>query len=70
MEERAVELAYEGKRWFDLMRMGRRNDFNRKSKLIEILVKKVPSTQKRILATKLANPLGWYMPISKTEIER
>ncbi len=22
MEERAVELAYEGKRWFDLMRMG------------------------------------------------
>ncbi len=70
MEERAVELAYEGKRWFDLMRMGRRNDFNRKSKLIEILVKKVPSTQKRILATKLTNPLGWYMPISKTEIER
>ncbi len=70
MEERAVELAYEGKRWFDMMRMGRRNDFNRKSRLIEILIKKVPSTQKRILATKLTNPLGWYLPIYQTEIER
>ncbi|HYW95178.1 MAG TPA: RagB/SusD family nutrient uptake outer membrane protein, partial [Bacteroidales bacterium] len=38
MEERAVELAYEGKRWFDLMRMGRRDDFKRKNKLIQILV--------------------------------
>jgi hypothetical protein len=70
MEERALELAYEGKRWFDLLRMGRRNDFKRKAKLIDILVSNVPSTQKRILATKLTNPLGWYLPIYEGEIER
>jgi hypothetical protein len=70
LEERALELAFEGKRWFDLMRMGRRNDYSRKSKLIEIIVSNVPSTQKRILATKLTNPLGWYMPIAESEIER
>ncbi len=70
MDERARELAFEGKRWFDLMRMGRRNDFNRKSKLIEILIQNVPSTQKRILATKLTNPLGWYLPVWDTELER
>jgi hypothetical protein len=70
LEERALELAFEGKRWFDLLRMGRRNDFARKSKLIEIIVLNVPSTQKRVLATKLSNPLGWYMPIYKTELER
>lgn len=70
LEERARELAFEGKRWFDLMRMGRRNDYARKSKLIEIIVKNVPSTQKRILATKLTNPLGWYLPIHESEIER
>jgi len=69
LQERALELAFEGKRWFDLMRMGRRNDFSRKSKLIEIIVSNVPSTQKRILATKLVNPLGWYMPIRELEIE-
>lgn len=70
LEERARELAFEGKRWFDLMRMGRRNNYARKSKLIEIIVKNVPSTQKRITATKLTNPLGWYLPIHESEIER
>ena len=50
--------------------MGRRNDYNRKSKLIEIIVRNVPSTQKRILATKLTNPLGWYLPIYDLELER
>ncbi len=70
MDERALELAFEGKRWFDLMRMGRRNDYNRKNKLIEIMVRNVPATQKRILATKLTNPLGWYLPIYSTELER
>lgn len=70
LEERALELAFEGKRWFDLLRMGRRNDFSRKSKLIEIIVANVPSTQKRILATKLTNPLGWFLPIYEDEIER
>jgi hypothetical protein len=70
LNERALELAYEGKRWFDLLRMGRRNNYARKDKLIEIIVSNVPSTQKRILATKLTNPNGWYLPIYEDEIER
>jgi len=70
LQERALELSYEGKRWFDLLRMGRRNDYARKDKLIEIIVSNVPSTQKRILATKLTNPQGWYLPVFEDEIER
>jgi hypothetical protein len=70
LNERALELSYEGKRWFDLLRMGRRNNYARKSTLIEIIVSNVPSTQKRILATKLTNPAGWYLPIFEGEIER
>jgi hypothetical protein len=70
LKERAIELAFEGKRWFDLLRMGRRNNYNRKSKLIELIVENVPSTQKRILAIKLTNPLGWYLPIYEVEMER
>jgi starch-binding outer membrane protein, SusD/RagB family len=68
--ERAIELCFEGKRWFDLMRMGRRNNYARKSKLIEVVVSNVPSTQKRILAVKLTNPSGWYLPIYDEELER
>jgi hypothetical protein len=70
MNERALELAFEGKRWFDLLRMGRRNNFSRKAKLVELIVKNVASTQKRILAAKLTNPNGWYLPVFKDEIER
>lgn len=70
MEERARELAFEGKRWFDLLRMGRRNNYERKSKLIQIIVSNVPATQRRILQTKLANPNGWYLPVHEDEIER
>ena len=70
LTERAKELAFEGKRWFDLLRMGRRNNYANKDKLIEILVQDVPSTQKLVQKAKLSNPLGWYMPIHINEIER
>lgn len=70
LEERALELAFEGKRWFDLVRMGRRNNYARSSKLVEIIIQNVPSTQKRILGSKLTNPMGWYMPVYKFELER
>jgi len=68
--ERAKELAFEGKRWFDLLRMGRRNDYARKNKLIEILIQNVPSTQQLVLKSRLSDPNGWYMPIHNFEIER
>jgi starch-binding outer membrane protein, SusD/RagB family len=70
LEERALEFAYEGKRWFDLLRMGRRNNFARKDKFIEILIRNVPSIQKRVLALRLTNPMGWYLPVYDVEIDR
>lgn len=70
LEERAKEFAFEGKRWFDLLRMGKRNNYARKDELIEILVQNVASSQRLVLAAKLSNPLGWYMPIHINEISR
>ncbi len=69
LEERAKELAFEGKRWFDLLRMGRRDNYQRKEDLIQILIRNVPATQKRVLATKLNDPNGWFLPIHSDEIE-
>ncbi len=69
LEERARELAFEGKRWYDLLRMGRRNNYARKDKLIEIIIKDLPATQKRVMASKLTDPYGWYWPIYQSEIE-
>jgi hypothetical protein len=70
LEERARELAFEGKRWFDLLRMGRRNNNSRKNKLIEFIILKAPAAQKLVIASKLTNPLGWYLPIEEDELER
>lgn len=70
LEERAKEFAFEGKRYFDLMRMGRRNNYERKNDLIEIIIQQAPSTQKLVLASKLSNPLGWYLPILEDELEK
>jgi len=69
LEERAKELAFEGKRWYDLLRLGRRNNYARKNVLIDILIQNVPSTQKLVLKARLSDPNGWYMPISDLEIE-
>lgn len=69
LEERAKELAYEGKRWFDLLRMGRRSERG-KTKLIDILVSNVPSTQQLVMKSKLSDPNGWYMPVHSDEINR
>lgn len=70
MDERAVEFAFEGKRYFDLMRLGRRNNFERKNDFIEVIIQQAPSTQKLVLASKLSNPLGWYLPIYENELEK
>jgi len=70
MEERMLELAFEGKRWFDIMRMGRRNNYERKADFINIIIEKVPSTQKTVLAAKLTNSWGWYLPVFNKELER
>jgi hypothetical protein len=70
LTERAKELAFEGKRWFDLLRMGRRNNYTRKDELIEILIQNVPSTQKLVLKSRLSDPNGWFMPIHINEIDR
>jgi len=70
LEERMLELAFEGKRWFDLMRMGRRDGFRRKDRLINIIVSSVPSDQKKYMALKLTDPMGWYLPVYDEELER
>lgn len=69
LEERARELAFEGKRYFDLVRMGRRDNFQRKSAFIDRIIQNVTPSQRFVLATKLADPYGWYLPIHIDELE-
>lgn len=59
--ERALELAFEGKRWFDLVRIAeRRND---PAYLADRVAAKFKGTnQYEAIRNKLMNPANWYLP--------
>lgn len=59
--ERAMELAFEGKRWFDLVRIAeRRND---PAYLADRVAAKFEGTsQYDAIRNKLMNPANWYLP--------
>lgn len=70
LAERKKEFVAEGKRWFDLVRTAKRNDYTTyKQMIINILLENVPIAEKAIYQTKLSNPYSLYFPIYKTEID-
>lgn len=62
VEEMAMECAYEGHRWFDLMRIARhRND---PAYLADKIAAKFPDEQKREeVRTRLMDMNNWYLPL-------
>jgi len=64
MDERAMELAFEGHRWFDLVRIA-----NRRGKPEYLADKVAAKYDDPILAeqvrSKLMNPANWYLPLKK-----
>jgi hypothetical protein len=62
VEERALELAYEGHRWFDLMRIARHREDP--AYLADKVAAKFPDEQKREeVRMKLMDMNNWYLPL-------
>jgi hypothetical protein len=70
LEERAKEFCGEGKRWFDLIRYGRRNNYERMESFIEILADNKSYEDAQIIRSKYSNPNSWYLPIHQDEIDQ
>lgn len=69
LDERAAELAFEGKRWFDMVRIARRqNDYLILSDRIGSAY--YSSYRQGAVRAKLTDPLSWYMPIHRSELEK
>ncbi len=68
LEERSRELAYEGKRFYDLFRYARRSEGNR-SEVAGILSAVASVDYAQEIATLYQNLGAYYWPIFQTEIE-
>jgi hypothetical protein len=64
MEERVLELAYEGKRWFDLMRVAKRRG-NPDYLASKVAAKFSDPSKAQQIREKLQNEANWYLPLSK-----
>lgn len=64
MEERALELAFEGKRWTDLVRVAnRRQDPSYLAN--KVAAKFTDLADQEAVRNKLMNPANWYLPFKK-----
>ena len=66
MDERQRELMFEGKRWYDLVRMARRTGSTRE--LAKIVTKK-QITNISGIQIRLADPNALYLPYSRSELK-
>ncbi len=65
LQERRRELCFEGKRWYDLLRMVRREGTTSGA---YALLEKAYAREVSTYRARLSNPLAWYLPISLTEM--
>jgi starch-binding outer membrane protein, SusD/RagB family len=64
LRERGLELGFEGRRWYDLMRIARRRG---PQYLIDRVKKRAPVSEHAFLEARLADPKNWYLPYNAEE---
>jgi starch-binding outer membrane protein, SusD/RagB family len=69
LEERARELAYEGKRWYDVLRNARRDNYARESILLEMVAKSAPVARQQTIVNKYRDHRSHYFPIYTFELQ-
>lgn len=68
LAERSRELAYEGKRWFDVLRFARRDNYARLDLILTMALSSAPPKQQQSIRNKLQDPNSHYLPINQNEL--
>ncbi len=68
LEERAREFAAEGKRWFDILRYAKRDDFKRKQFIINMVLGNAGVKERQVLQTRVYDTMSYYLPIPENEL--
>jgi hypothetical protein len=69
LQERAREFAFEGKRWFDVLRNAKRNNYARLSILLNMAAVSVPPELQQSAIGKYHDPDSHYLPVPYSEIQ-
>ena len=68
LDERDMEFAAEGKRWYDLLRYGKQQNFKYKSRFKILIMENNLTAESRWLGSVLDNDNAWYLPIPASDI--
>ncbi|MFI0431444.1 RagB/SusD family nutrient uptake outer membrane protein [Mariniflexile sp. HMF6888] len=68
LAERARELAFEGKRWFDVLRNARKDNYAYIDIILGIAIQTAPANQQQSIVAKLKDPNSHYLPIYEYEL--
>jgi len=69
LEERAREFAFEGKRWYDLLRNARRDNYRRLNILTDMVSNTVPPDRQQSAIAKFKDFNSHYFPIYAYELQ-
>ena len=69
LPERNIELAAEGKRWYDMIRYAKSKNYAHKSAFIALVQQYNTTANASWIRSVLQNEYAWYLPIHADEIE-
>lgn len=69
LQERQREFAFEGKRWYDVLRNAKRNNYQGLEYLMKMAAVSVPSDRQQAAFNKLRDKNSHYMPIYLYELQ-
>ena len=69
LQERSREFCFEGKRWYDVLRNAKRNNYQRLSILLNMVAISVPSNMQQSAQVKMQDKNAHYLPIYLYELQ-
>ncbi|HEX6431114.1 MAG TPA: RagB/SusD family nutrient uptake outer membrane protein [Niastella sp.] len=69
LEERQRELAFEGKRWYDVLRNAKRNNYEKRQLLMDMASLSIPADRRQAAFTKLRDNNSHYFPVYFYELQ-
>jgi len=69
MAERAREFAFEGKRWFDILRNSKRNNYAHLQYMLDAVVSIAPPALQQLMLNKYKDVRSHYLPINSYELQ-